>query len=417
MSKLGQRGTKDRQKMKFARFACVAILLILAGCAPKSIPISAQPTIHAPTPIASGAAPAIPTKTNQFSQNWEKSKSCVNIFPTIPANDQISGVVATRSLSTKVLGLSLSLLDLESGVSINFDTPHPVDDADVSSDGKLLAYSRFNTAASKWELSLVDATGSLKKAAWSSEDVFRFDGWVNNHQLAILQGSKFMIVDTAQDSQLSFSPSDFPDFEPYVSYFSVSFDPSMTRAVYTSGKITFWDLGTKTIVTQIDDSFDRAPAVAWQSSGGRAAIVAPINTGRKTHNWSDEILIVERDGQSRQLTHLYEAFGLSQNIANLSWSPDASKIAFWLPDGTGNKTLMVADVLTGNVTNYCILNVTNDHFPIYLPAPIWSPDGSQLLVENRYASDKSKLLIVDPLANIAFPIAENANPVGWMIKP
>jgi WD40 repeat protein len=403
--------------MKFKRFAFVAILLILVGCAQKSTPISAQTTVHVPMPISSDTAMTIPTKTNQFSENWEKSKNCVKLFPNPPTGKRFSGIVATRSLSTKVLGLSLSLLDLESGGSINFDIPNPVDDADVSSDGKLLAYRWFNTATSKWELSLVDATGSLKKVAWSSEDAFNFDGWINNHQLAILQKSKFMIVDTAQDSQLIFSPADFSDFEPYVSYFSVSFDPLITRAVYKSGKIILWDLSTKTIIARIEDSFDRAPTLAWQSSGERAAIVAPIKTGLKTHGLSDEIFIVERDGQSRQLTYLHETFGLSHNIASLSWSPDGSKIAFWLPDGTGNKTLMVANVITGNITNYCILNVTNDRFPVYLPAPIWSLDGSQLLVENRYASDKSKLLIVDTLANIAFPIAENANPVGWMIKP
>lgn len=402
--------------MKFERFASVAVLLILVGCAPKSTPSRAQPKIQVPTTISNDTVTTTPTKTNQFSENQEKSKSCVTVLPTIPAEDQISGVVAVRSLSTKTLGLSLALLDLESGTSIDFDTPNPVDDADVSLDGKLLAYKWFNATSSKWELSLVDATGSLQKVAWSSEDTFSFDGWINNHQLAILQKSNFIIVDTAQDSQLSFSSSDFPDFESYV---SVSFDPSLTRAVYksTSGEITLWDLSTKTILTQIDDSFDRAPAVAWQSSGERTAVVAPIDTRLKTHGWSDEIFIVDRDGQSWQLTHLYEAFGLSQNIASLSWSPDGSKIAFWLPDGTGNKTLMVADVMTGNATNYCVLNAANDRFPLYLSAPIWSPDGSQLLVENRYASDKSKLLIVDPREKIAFPIAENANPVGWMIKP
>ena len=63
-------------------------------------------------------------------------------------------------------------------------------------------------------------------------------------------------------------------------------------------------------------------------------------------------------------------------------------------------------------------------FPIYLPAPIWSPDGNKLLVENRYAPDKnnstqnkSKLLVVDLQGKIAFPLAENENPVGWMVAP
>jgi Tol biopolymer transport system component len=122
-----------------------------------------------------------------------------------------------------------------------------------------------------------------------------------------------------------------------------------------------------------------------------------------------------KNGQVRQFTH-YDTFGLILTIESLSWSPDGEKIAFWLYDGDGNNTLMVADYATGQAVNYCVLNVTETHFPVSVPAPIWSPDGKYLMVENRYAIDKNKLLVVDVSKNIAFPIAENANPVGWMIE-
>jgi hypothetical protein len=39
------------------------------------------------------------------------------------------------------------------------------------------------------------------------------------------------------------------------------------------------------------------------------------------------------------------------------------------------------------------------------------------MVENRYATDKNKLFVVDLLSKLAFPIAENANPIDWMVTP
>ena len=127
--------------------------------------------------------------------------------------------------------------------------------------------------------------------------------------------------------------------------------------------------------------------------------------------------MITKNGQVSQLTHLYDSFREILNIQNLRWSPDGEKIAFWLSDGNGNATLMVANANTGDVTNYCILNVFQNKFPIFVPAPIWSPDGKYLMVENRYSADNNNLLILDLLNNVAFPIAENANPVGWMVTP
>lgn len=111
---------------------------------------------------------------------------------------------------------------------------------------------------------------------------------------------------------------------------------------------------------------------------------------------------------------MFEDFGLPLPIDSISWSPNGSKIAFWLPDKEGNTTLMVTEYATGNTVNYCILNVLSAPYPIDVSKPIWSPDGKYLMVESRYTTDKNKVLIVDLATNSAFPIAENASPVGWI---
>jgi Tol biopolymer transport system component len=275
----------------------------------------------------------------------------------------------------------------------------------------------FNPSTLKVELTLLDARGEIQKTAWSSDKDFGFQGWVNDHQVVILQGSEFIVVDVLQNSPIRFSPLDFPDFDPSYSYFSGDFDPFMTRAFYKSGNINLFDLGTKRIITHIDDSYDRPPIVEWQPSGERAAVVGTISAAQKTYDSPDEIFVVEKDGQTRQLTHLYDNFGVVHPIHSIRWSPDGEKIAFWLYAEKGNVTLMVIDVGTGAVTNYCVSNVTTTNFSTDFSAPLWSPDGKYLLVENRYSADSSRLLVIDLLNKVAFPITENANPVGWMVSP
>jgi Tol biopolymer transport system component len=311
--------------------------------------------------------------------------------------------------------LNLSLLNLKNGTSTVIDTANQsVWDVDISPDRHTLAYSWFNDNTSKWEVVLIDNEGNFQDAAWSSKEDFTFRGWLNDHQLVVSQVT-YMVVDPYQNSQLSFSPFDFPDFNLYDSKFFVSFSPNLSKAVYKAGsKIDVLDPSSNTILARIKDGYDRTPIVSWRSSDEQAAFVSSIAAEHSLP--PDEIFILEKDAQVRQLTNLYDTFGLPLTIDNLSWSPDGSKIAFWLHDKEANSTLMVTDYATGNTVNYCIINVAQDSFPISVSAPIWSPDGKYLMVENRYANDKNRVLIVDLSTNSAFPIAENASPVGWMIE-
>jgi dipeptidyl aminopeptidase/acylaminoacyl peptidase len=310
--------------------------------------------------------------------------------------------------------LNLSLQNLKDGSSKIIDTAsQPVWNVDISSDGQILAYTWFNTAISKWELVLADSTGHPQDVVWSSDQEFSFQGWLNNKQL-IIQDSKYIVIDPDQNSQVNYSFQYFPEFNLYHSDYYVSFDPLLSKAIYRNGKINILDLNSRTFVTQMEDGYDRTPIVGWRPSSDEAAVVSSIPTKENLYGLPDEIFVVEKDGQVRQLTHLYDAFGLPLTINSLSWSPDGSKIAFWLHDKDANTTLMVTDSVTGNSVNYCISNILDTSFPIGVSKPIWSPDGKYLMVENRYATDKNKVLIIDFSTNSAFPIAENASPVGWM---
>jgi hypothetical protein len=50
-----------------------------------------------------------------------------------------------------------------------------------------------------------------------------------------------------------------------------------------------------------------------------------------------------------------------------------------------------------------------------LPAPIWSPDGKQIIVENRFSDEHNRVVLVDLSNMIAVEIAKDARPVGWMV--
>lgn len=402
------------------RLNILFVLVLLADCMPIGTP-SIEIITPTETPLLSPTNTPIPTPlptATSLAANWESAKNCVTEYPQQPEGNQLEGVAALRSLSSTVLSLNLSLLDLKDGISKVIDTANQsVWDVEVSPDGHTLAYSWFNSATSKWELVLLDSVGSLQEVAWSSAEWFAFRGWLNDHQLVILQGSKYFVVDPYQDSQLSFSPLDFPEFNSDHPDFFVSFDPSLSKVVYRDGQIDVLDLSSNTFIARIKDGYDRAPIISWRPSGDIAAVVASLFPEQNLHGLPDEIFIVEKDGQVRQLTHLFDTFGLPFPINTLSWSPDGDKIAFWYPDKEVNLNLMVTDYATGNTVNYCILNVPNASFPVSVSAPIWSPDGKYLMVENRYAPDKNKVLVVDLSNNSAFPIAKNASPIGWMVSP
>ena len=103
------------------------------------------------------------------------------------------------------------------------------------------------------------------------------------------------------------------------------------------------------------------------------------------------------------------------------WSPDVKKLAFWVmlaPNGTQDFVLTILDMNTKTATNLCITSDPNGYggeFHEDLPAPIWSPDGEQVVVESRYSEDHNRVVLVDLSNKIAVEIGQDVRPVGWMV--
>ena len=58
-----------------------------------------------------------------------------------------------------------------------------------------------------------------------------------------------------------------------------------------------------------------------------------------------------------------------------------------------------------------------DVYGNFPPAPIWSPDGTQLIVQDLYETYHRHVLLVDLVQGFLTQIVEDMEPVGWMVAP
>jgi len=162
----------------------------------------------------------------------------------------------------------------------------------------------------------------------------------------------------------------------------------------------------------------------WSTDDTRVAVISssPENIN------VDEIFTITKDGNIQQLTEFFNQFEQA-SIRTLSWSPDGKQLAFFIttePDlyrTPRNERLAVLDTETRQVTLYCIEgDVIGTRAGMFIgdeqqvPAPLWSPDGTQLIIENRYESNGSRLILLDIPSNTTFEIGQNMQPVGWMLS-
>jgi Tol biopolymer transport system component len=154
-------------------------------------------------------------------------------------------------------------------------------------------------------------------------------------------------------------------------------------------------------------------------AGGELYAIQPAS-GRDIVQWTD-------------LTAVYGAARINgRTSTELSWSPDSSKIAFWVIELTGlnpeaNTGIAVIHVLTaatGEVRSYCGF-ATNEHTP-NPPRLIWSPDSHHIAFGgNVPGDDKGYLLLAldvesgvfTQLSDGIYPTLGGANPIAWGYPP
>lgn len=143
-----------------------------------------------------------------------------------------------------------------------------------------------------------------------------------------------------------------------------------------------------------DESYFNAQS--WSPDGQWLAYVSPVslNDGKE----GGEIFAIRPgDTTPTQWTHLTDTYGAERingvAVGELSWSPDGTRIAFWVTAITGadvtanlgQAVIHILDVNTGAVSAYCGYSTT-DQTP-NPPRLVWSPDGTHLAFGGAVSGD------------------------------
>lgn len=394
--------------------------------------------------------PASPTPTATLDLVPQINTQCQAGIRQLPASSQPGGTIILDSrviVNGRYTGSSY-LLDLPSCEVKQMNGVNEGQSAHfVSPNRQYLAYERYylkyDNVVVKKSLELMSSDGHvILSIPWEKQWEVLL-GWLDNDHLIIhspepeeqtyKDPSTKLILNPFTDKRQLFHPPNYPDFlttsilPPWEGWYGIIYDPAFTRAIYprylSDDKETFtyalWNLSSNGLITTLEDAFwtyslytDIFPRPFWSPDGSQFVF-------RGVKQVSDDLVEFElfrvgRDGQIEQLTDLTLISHIDDQ--NLSWSPDGRYIAMFLnPWGQSPYEtaahLAVLDTVTLEIKDF---NVLISEEGSHTRPPIWSPDGNYILI---FDSANEQTLFVDLAQNIAIPLVEDMEPVGWMLAP
>lgn len=367
---------------------------------------------------------------------------CLEIAPIPPGGQSYSGIIVLRELTNEHL---LAVEATKPPSPIGVKGRDRLFDPAVSPQGRFLAYRRVmydeqGNIVTK-ELEIVDANGVVQASLpwrrgwigfyWPDEDRLVV-GAAETDLLNRTEHLAYLVINPFTGRQQSLddiAPPDVYDIPPLPYWNGIGpqvYDSTLTQVAYLQlvegieWAYALWDSKSAQTLVSVQ-TFDNEQQPIWSPTGERFIVAAnPIETRA---DLKFELYAFDRTGAVNKLTNL-TAYSPRTYIQSYSWSPDGRYVAFWLnievpPDHNqqfGQQNLAVLDTYTLQVTNYCLSGDFSTSRARLVSAPIWSPDGRQLIVENRYAEKVSRVIWVDITENVAAQIADNVEPIGWMIS-
>ncbi|MEL6310256.1 MAG: hypothetical protein AAFQ52_19110, partial [Chloroflexota bacterium] len=179
-------------------------------------------------------------------------------------------------------------------------------------------------------------------------------------------------------------------------------------------------------------------ASAWSPSGQYLAYVGDGTFDSNANITGSELYLIQTvaDSTPQQLTNLHAVYGAARingyNPSDLSWSPDNTRVAFWVINllgsnpqaNTAEAVLHMVDIRTGETFRYCAFS-TAEHTP-ETPRIIWSPDGSHMAFAGDVEGDGKGALLLAVNANTGqftelsdgmFPVYGIPQLTAWGVSP
>lgn len=322
----------------------------------------------------------------------------------------------------------------------------------VSPNKKLTAYELYSKKAETSTLVIIGYDGVSETIIPWEEDWKFIASWLDNQRLLIsifvemkeednnaIEFSTFLVFNPFTNERKILEPN-FPEiyshhmFPTWDGFGSTVYDSNLELVVYpkhnlTSSDafphVTLWEIDKHEILADFNLFLDYKTTPRWSPNNEKFAIALVTMEELKNSEWPIfSLYTVTRFGMIEKITDLSNYFPYFY-IGEHTWSPDGKYIAFWLSGWykkpqddylRADQYLGVVDVESGDLKIYCISGQSPYPYQT-VPPPIWSPDGTQIIVESHLSDEHSQVLLFDLEKEVIAKLGEDMTPLGWMIEP
>jgi hypothetical protein len=384
-----------------------------------------------PSPVATKA---LPTSTPSYDEEAHYQTKCFVVDQNISSNQASNGVIVfeNREDVNGRYAPGTMLFGLSSRDKSEVQNPDEhILDIKPSPDRTRIAYKLIKDGVSPDTLVIADSDfQQIKTIAWKDTwDVIL--GWADDSHVLLRKSNptaatksplekppEIIQLDLNSLQEKTFKPTfpdvyDFPPLPYWEGFGTVIYSPDFSRAVY----VRWTDSSRSTYGQDLWDMKDRQSLAYQEVVGNPMPRWSPDGSEFITTGLIDleplELFSISKDGEVKQLTFL-GSHAASTEILNYFWSPDGKKIALLLKQNANTANVAVLDTDKMLVTDYCVQVTYNGDGFGTVPTPIWSPDSQQIVIQDWYAEEHRKVILIDIARGYAAQIAEDVKPFAWL---